>query len=147
MLVALVATDWPNFLRLATSALRFLAPSWRFSMDFCRDMLSASLVERRLAYSSTYLVRVLFSVVRFLTTAQSSAMACSRLSNDMDISMVLLAVPVLYLPWWDICCRLRRSDLVSMKYAWNLFKVFSGSDLARQALQYSWNFLVSAKRL
>ena len=115
-------------------------------MDFCRDMLSASLVERRLAYSSTYLVRVLFSVVRFLTTAQSSAMACSRLSNDMDISMVLLAVPVLYLPWWDICCRLRRSDLVSMKYAWNLFKVFSGSDLARQALQYSWNFLVSAKR-
>ena len=61
-------------------------------------MLSASLVERRLVYSSTFLVKVLFTVVKFVTVAQSSSVACDILGNAMDISTELFAVPVWYPP-------------------------------------------------
>ena len=61
-------------------------------------MLSASLVERRLAYIATCSVRVLFSVVRFVTSARSSSMAYARLANAMDIFMALFVVPVFFPP-------------------------------------------------
>ena len=61
-------------------------------------MLSASLVERRLVYSATCSFRVLFVVVRLVTSIQSSAMTCYRLENAMDIYMVLFAAPVWYPP-------------------------------------------------
>ena len=63
-------------------------------MAVCIAVLSASLVERRLAYSATYSVRVLFAVVRFVTADQYSSVACARLSNAMEISMALFAVSV-----------------------------------------------------
>ena len=65
-------------------------------MAVCSAMFSTSLVERRLAYSTTCQVRVLFFVVKLVTAAQSSAMACTRLANATDMSMVLFAVPVWY---------------------------------------------------
>ena len=63
-------------------------------MDVYSAMLSASLAERRLAYSTTCSVRVLFAVVRFFMVARSSAVACARLAKSIENSMVLFAVPV-----------------------------------------------------
>ena len=63
-------------------------------MAICSAILSASLVERRLAYSATCLVRVMFAVVRFFTEAQSSAVACDRFADAMDISMEMFVVPL-----------------------------------------------------
>ena len=71
-------------------------------MAICIAIVSASLVERRLAYRATCLVRVLFTVVRFVTTAQCSAVTCSRLANYMDMSMALFPVPVWYPPWQEV---------------------------------------------
>ena len=63
-------------------------------MTVCSAMLSASLLERRLAYSATCSVRVMFSVVRLVTAARSSTVVCARLANTTDISIALFAVPV-----------------------------------------------------
>ena len=49
-------------------------------MAVCNAMLSASLVERQLTYISNCSVRVLFTAVRLVTAAQSSAMACTKLA-------------------------------------------------------------------
>ena len=65
-------------------------------MAICSAMLSASLVERQFIYSNPCSARVLFAVVIFVTAARSSAVACAILTNDMEISMALLAVTVLY---------------------------------------------------
>ena len=65
-------------------------------MAVCSAMLSASLVERRLTYSATCSFRVLFVVVIFVTAARSSTVDCAILANAMDISVTLLAVPLVY---------------------------------------------------
>ena len=98
LLAALVPPEWPDLLRLATSAFRFLISPWGLLMAVCISMISASSVERRLAYSATCSVRVLFAVVRLVTAARYSAVACARLVNAMDISVALFAVPVWYPP-------------------------------------------------
>ena len=48
-------------------------------------MLSTSLVERLLVCSTTCSLRVLFAVVRLVTAAQSSTVACARLANATKI--------------------------------------------------------------
>ena len=53
LLTALAATEWPDLLRLATSALRFLSSPRRLLVAVCSAMLPASLVEMWLAYSFT----------------------------------------------------------------------------------------------
>ena len=53
-------SEWTDLLRLYISAFRFLSSPWRFHMVVCSVMLSASLVERQLAYSATCSVRVIF---------------------------------------------------------------------------------------
>ena len=67
-------------------------------MAVYRAMLSASLVERRLAYSATLSVRVLFPVIRLVTATQSSAIVYARLVNATEMSMVLFVVLVWYPP-------------------------------------------------
>ena len=93
--MALAPPEWPDFLRIANSALRFFTFPWRFLIAVYRAMLSASLVERWLLYRVTCTTRVMFDVVRLVTAAQSYAMTCAKLEKSMDISMVLCAVPVL----------------------------------------------------
>ena len=88
-------------------------------MALFRAMLSASLVESQLEYSDNCSVRVIFSVVRFLIEARSSAVACARFSNAMYISMTLLAGHVLYLSLRGVCCCLCSLACASMKCAWN----------------------------
>ena len=66
-------------------------------------MLYTSLVERRLVYSATCYVRVLFAVVRLVTAARSSAVACAILTNSMDIYIALFSVMVWYTPCWEVC--------------------------------------------
>ena len=51
------------------------------------NILSASLVEKRLAYRATCFIRVFIAVVRLVTSAQYSAVACVILVNAMEISM------------------------------------------------------------
>ena len=109
LLAAPAPPEWSDLFRLATSALRLLTPPCRFFMAVYSAMLYASLVERRLAYSTTCLFRVLFAVVRFLTAVRSSDVACARLANVMHMSMTFLALPVLCPPCWEVCCSLRRS--------------------------------------
>ena len=67
-------------------------------MYVCSTMLSASLAERRLVYIANCFVRVLLAVFILVMAARSSAVACARLANFMDISMALFAVPVCYPP-------------------------------------------------
>ena len=136
--------EWPDLLSLATSPFRLLTSPWRFLIAICIPTLSASLVERRLAYSATCSFRVLFSIFRLVMTEQYSTVACVILAKAMDISIVLCTITVLYPPWWEVCWHSRRSACALMKCAWNLVQVFSGSDLARHILQSSWNCLVSA---
>ena len=147
LLTAPVPLEWTYLLRMATSVLRFLNYPWRFFMNVCSSMLFASLVERWLVYSVTFSVRMLFYVVRLLTTAQPSAMACARLENNMDISMELFDVTLLYPPWREVYCRSHSPAYALMKCAWNWVQVFFGSNLARQVLQSYWNCPVSATRL
>ena len=61
-------------------------------------MLSASLVERRFAYSATCSVRLMLVVVRLVMPERCSAVACARLANTTDISVTVFAVPVWYSP-------------------------------------------------
>ena len=91
-------------MRLATSALRFSTYPYSFCMAVCSTMLSACLVDRRLAYSATCSARVMFSIVIFVTAAQSSAVACSILENYMDISMEFFSVTMIFPPWKEVCC-------------------------------------------
>ena len=65
---------------------------------FFSSMSSASLVERKLAYRATLSDSVLFAVIRFVTAAQSSALACVRMENFIEISMALFALPALLCP-------------------------------------------------
>ena len=83
-------------------------------------MFSASLVERRLSYSATCSVRILFAVFRLVTAVQSSAVACTRLANIIDIYMALFAVPVWYPLWREVFCRFYRSACALMKCVWNV---------------------------
>ena len=103
LLAAPAPPEWPNFMRMHILDLRFLSPPWRFLMALCSAMLSGSLAERRLAYKTTCSVRVLFDVVRLVTAAQSSAVACEILENAADISIALFAVPVWYPSFWKVC--------------------------------------------
>ena len=63
------------------------------------SMLSDSLVERRLVYIATCLVRVMLVVVRFVMAERSSAVSCDILENSMDMSIALGDVTVMYPPW------------------------------------------------
>ena len=90
--------EWPEFLMFASYALMFLTSPWKFLIDVCSATLLASLVERRLVYSATFSIRVLFDAFKLVTAEQSSAVACSRLENSMDISISFFAVPVMYPP-------------------------------------------------
>ena len=92
-------------------------------------MLSAYLAERWFAYITTCSVSVLLAVVRLVTAARSSAVACERLANSTEISVMLLADPAWYPPFQEICCRSRRSACALMKCAWNDVQVFFCSDL------------------
>ena len=65
-------------------------------------MLSASFVEKRLAYSANCFIVVLFAVVRLVTVEKSFAVACSRLGNARDISIALFAVPAWYFPCQEV---------------------------------------------
>ena len=55
------------FFRFATAAMRFLTLPCRLLIAICTAMSSSSLVEMQLAYSATFLVKVLFYIVRFVT--------------------------------------------------------------------------------
>ena len=90
--------EWPDLLVMETSDLSLLTSPWRFFVAVYSTMVSAYLVERQLEYSATCSFRLLFAILIFLISARSSAVACARLENAIDISMALLAVPVLYPP-------------------------------------------------
>ena len=85
LLAAPAPPEWPDFLRLTSYNFSFLISPWRFFMAICSTTLSASLVERRLAYSATYSVRLMFAFVRLVTAALPSTVAFFRLENAMDI--------------------------------------------------------------
>ena len=106
-------------------------------MTVCSAMLSASLLERRLAYSATCFVRVLLAVSRLVTATRSYAVTCSILANATDIYVTLFAVPACNPPYQEVCCCSRRLACASMKCAWNDVQVFSCSNLVRQVRQSS----------
>ena len=78
--------------------LRFLILPFRFFIAVCSATLSASLVERQLAYRGTCSTIVAFAVVRLVKAERSSAVDCARLSKSMDISMALFVMPALFYP-------------------------------------------------
>ena len=86
-------------------------------MDVCNVTFSASLVDSHLVYSATCSVGVLFAIVKLVTSARSSDVACTRLANNIYIYMALCAVPVLYPHWWEVCWHSRRSACAPMKCA------------------------------
>ena len=102
-LVAPVPPEWPDFLILYISDFRFFSSPWSFLKSIFRSMLSASLVGMRLAYRATCSVSVLLAVVRLVSAALSSDVACSRLANVMYISVKFFAEPVCYPPCWEVC--------------------------------------------
>ena len=77
-------------------------------MAVCSAILATSLVERRLVYSTTCSVTVLYAVVRLVMAAQSSAVACARLVNTTGISMALFAALVWYPPRQEVGWSYRR---------------------------------------
>ena len=73
--------EWLDFWRVAISVLRFLISSLRFHTDVWSELLSASLVDRWLAYNATWYTRVVFSIIRLVTVARSYAITCARLDH------------------------------------------------------------------
>ena len=91
--------EWPDLLRVATLALRSFTLPCRFFIVVFSATFYASLVERWLAYITTFSVSVMFDVVRLVEAAQSSAVACTILAKYMEISMLMFAMPApLYPP-------------------------------------------------
>ena len=95
---------------VATSAFTFLKSPCRFFTAVFSALLYTSLLGRWLVYNVTCSENVDFSVVRLVTAAQSSAVACAGLENSCCIQIVLFEpLPLLYPPWWEVFWCLCRS--------------------------------------
>ena len=89
----------------------------------CKVSLLESLMDRKFVYSTTWYVSEVLAALIFVTSSQSSTVACSRLEN---VSWILtrFLIPLVYTPQWEVCWCSSRLAWALIKYTWNYDLVF-----------------------